>query len=143
MAPQLCYLRSITVAFACSASSAPTTFTQLVVCCADIHTCLHFCCGAGSLSLQGRQLVCDKLVAEDKAFWLKPEKDKRACIVTRQPVRVWADTIARVVDERFATKVLTLENLYSGEDVKGTGMLAPCSRMPSPAFESRSAALQY
>ena len=65
--------------------------------------------------------MCDALVADDKAVWVKPEKDKTRCMITRQPMRMWADAIMRVVSVRFVSKTTTLENLYSGEDVEGTG----------------------
>lgn len=83
----------------------------------------------GSLNLQGRQLVCESLVQEGKAIWLAPEKERKQCLITRQPVRVWASTILRIVTEQFTTKTMPVENLYSGEDVVGTGAL-PALRAP-------------
>ena len=78
---------------------------------------------AGTLNLQGRQLVCQGLVDEDKAIWLSPERARNRCLVTRQPMRVWAATILRIVTDQFTTKTMPVDNLYSGEDVQGTGML--------------------
>lgn len=79
--------------------------------------------GAGSLSLEGRQAVCRALVAEGKAEWAS--KDSTTCIVTVQPVQQWASTIHTVVRTRFTTSIVMIEELHSGDDARGTGMLPP------------------
>jgi ESCRT-II complex subunit VPS25 len=73
-----------------------------------------------NLGREGRELVCDGLVQNEQALWLPPEKAKQRCLVTRVPIRIWAQTILRVVNDRFTTKTMALVNLYSGEDVQGT-----------------------
>lgn len=90
---------------------------------AQPYTCNSRSQGAGSLSLPGRQLVCQGLVQEDKAIWLRPEKERKRCLITRKPMRVWADTVLRVVHEELTSKTFPVENLCSGEDVSGTGSL--------------------
>jgi hypothetical protein len=39
-------------------------------------------------------------------------------------MRLWADTVLRVISFRFTSKTTPLENLCSGEEVEGTGARA-------------------
>eukprot|EP00892_Ulva_mutabilis_P006091 jgi/Ulvmu1/3854/UM018_0073.1 len=71
-----------------------------------------------SLSLEGRQAVCSALVAEGKAEWVG--KDQTVCLVTIQPVPLWASTIHDVVRTRFTTSIVTIEELHSGDEARGT-----------------------
>jgi hypothetical protein len=106
---------------------------------ASLHMEASLSCNAGSLDRAGRQLVCEGLVTEDKAIWLQPEKEKRRCLVTRQPIRIWAATIVNVVNVRFTSKTMTIENLFSGEDVAGTGAAsALAAHLPASCLSATS-----
>lgn len=75
---------------------------------------------AGTFSLEGRQTVCSSLVREGKAVWL--DKDQTVCLVTVQTLQQWADKIVNVVKTRFSTSIMTVDEIYSGEDAHGTGL---------------------
>lgn len=77
---------------------------------------------AGSLSIEGRQVVCDSLVKDGKAEWL--DKDRTACLVTLHSIQQWAETIHTVVKTRFTSNIMTIDEVYSGEDARGTGVKA-------------------
>lgn len=92
-------------------------------------------CGAGSLSLEGRQAVCAALVAQGKAEWLA--KDRTACLVTIQPVPLWAATIQTVVRTHFSSHIVTIEELHSGDEARGTGAGPPAPCAPRAACSDR------
>lgn len=60
------------------------------------------------------------LVREGKAAWL--DSDQTVCLVTVETLQQWADKIFRVVKTRFATSIMTVDEIYSGEDAHGTGV---------------------
>lgn len=64
-------------------------------------------------------MVCERLVAAGVAQWL--DKARTRCLVTRKPVRGWADDLLRLVQTRLTSNIVTIDELHSGEDVQGTG----------------------
>lgn len=74
---------------------------------------------AGTFSLEGRQKVCQALVGEGKATWLCT--DQTVCLVTVQSLQQWADKIVGIVKDRFTTNIMSVDEIYSGEDSRGTG----------------------
>lgn len=75
----------------------------------------------GTFSLEGRQVVCGTLVKDGKAIWL--DQTQTVCLVTVQTLQQWADKIDSVVKTRFTTNIMTVDEIYSGEDARGTGSL--------------------
>jgi hypothetical protein len=43
------------------------------------------------------------------------------CLVTVHSLQQWADTIHSTVRSRFTTNIMTVDEIYSGEDARGTG----------------------
>jgi ESCRT-II complex subunit len=58
-------------------------------------------------------------VNEEKAAWL--DKNQTVCLVTVQSLQQWADKIVSVVKTRFSSNIMTVDEIYSGEDARGTG----------------------
>ena len=54
-------------------------------------------------------------------MWL--DKEQTVCLVTVQTLQQWADQIVSVVKTRFSTSIMTVDEIYSGEDAQGTGTL--------------------
>jgi hypothetical protein len=58
------------------------------------------------------------------------------CLVTVVSLQQWADKIVSVVKTRFSSNIMTVDEIYSGEDAHGTGVLY-CSDSKTLVKDSR------
>nr|KJB21088.1 hypothetical protein B456_003G186000 [Gossypium raimondii] len=73
-----------------------------------------------TLSHEAREAFLSALVAEGRAEWL--DKGRRNCLILWHRIQEWADIIVNFVkDNGFEDSVMTVEEIRSGIESRGTG----------------------
>ncbi|GJP39578.1 hypothetical protein CLOM_g23933 [Closterium sp. NIES-68] len=73
------------------------------------------------LTFEARQLFLDTLVAEGRAEWT--DRSRTRCLILWKAIADWADTLLHFVRENgFGDSVLTLQEIRSGDDTRGTDL---------------------
>ncbi|XP_058221506.1 vacuolar protein sorting-associated protein 25-like isoform X4 [Rhododendron vialii] len=83
-----------------------------------------------SLSHEAREVFLSTLVSEGRAEWM--DKGHRKCLILWHRIQEWADLILRFVkDNGLEDSVMTIEEIRSGTESRGTGVW----RTWSPSME--------